>query len=149
MEWNDAGWYETVYRDKVIYSEGIILQSNRVANMRFIPPIFPSRSPLNSHKFRLCGLRFPITRLEEAQAIRYRDSCLRRGAMVARISALPLFLIGSTGWIPNEELLAPKGSWPWGAVISLFLIVVSLVGIFCRREKSSKRLSQNSLQLPS
>ncbi|HEY3617018.1 MAG TPA: hypothetical protein VGK96_09415, partial [Candidatus Sulfotelmatobacter sp.] len=42
----------------------------------------------------------------------------------------PLFLIGSTGWIPGGYLdLPPKGAWPWGAIIGLLLITVGVVGI--------------------
>jgi hypothetical protein len=119
--------------------------------MRSIAPIFPAISSQKSRKFAtFSGLRFAIRRCEEAQTIRHRDLLLHRGATVVRILALPLLLIGFTGWIPNEGLkFEAKGPWPWGAIISLILIIGSLVGIFCRREKTSKALSPNSPKLPS
>lgn len=49
---------------------------------------------------------------------------------MARIFALPLFLMVSTGWLPNKYLdLPPKGPWPWTAIIGLSLIFLSLAGL--------------------
>jgi hypothetical protein len=46
------------------------------------------------------------------------------------MSALPFLVVSLTGWIPDKDLeFGPKGPWPWGAVIGLFLIVVALVGL--------------------
>lgn len=53
------------------------------------------------------------------------------GGAMARIFALPLFLIVSTGWLPNKYLdLPPKKPCPWTAIIGLFLIFLSLAGLF-------------------
>ena len=52
------------------------------------------------------------------------------GARIARISALPTFVLGLTGWIPNHYLnLGSEQPWPWGALIGCFLICVGLVGV--------------------
>jgi len=58
-----------------------------------------------------------------------RHSWSRFGTAMARIFALPLFLIMSTGWLPNEYLdLPPKGPWPWTAIIGLSFVFLSLAG---------------------
>jgi len=49
---------------------------------------------------------------------------------MARIAALPLLVVGLTGWIPNKELaLGSKGPWPWSALIGLSFGVVGLLGL--------------------
>jgi len=76
--------------------------------------------------------------VEQVRAIRLRDFWSRSGATIARISALPLFLMGSTGWIPNADLdVSPKGPWPWGAIIGLLLIAVGVVGVLLPQASSS------------
>lgn len=59
----------------------------------------------------------------------FRPSWSRFGTAIARMFALPLFLIVSTGWLPNKYLdLPPKGPWPWAAIIGVSLIFLSLAG---------------------
>jgi len=58
---------------------------------------------------------------------------------MARILIFPLLVLSLTGWIPNKELeLGPKGPWPWGALIGLFIIVVGLLGLILPGAPSSK-----------
>ena len=54
----------------------------------------------------------------------------KTGATMARISALPTFVLGLTGWVPNHYLnIGSEPPLPWGALIGCFLICVGLVGI--------------------
>ena len=49
------------------------------------------------------------------------------GARIARISAVPLFVLTLTGWIPNKDLeLGPEGPWSWGVYIGLFYFIVGI-----------------------
>jgi len=49
---------------------------------------------------------------------------------MARISALPIFVLGLTGWIPNHFLkLGSAQPLPWGALVGVCLICVGLVGV--------------------
>jgi hypothetical protein len=51
-------------------------------------------------------------------------------ARLARIFALPIVVVGITGWIPNSVLdIGPKGPWPWGALLAVSLILTSLLGL--------------------
>ena len=53
-----------------------------------------------------------------------------KSATMARISALPTFVLGLSGWVPNHYLnMGSEQSWPWGALIGCFLICVGLVGV--------------------
>jgi drug/metabolite transporter (DMT)-like permease len=73
------------------------------------------------------------------EAIR-RDSWLGSGARIARILILPVLLIAATGWIPDKHLdLPPKGPWPWGAILGVFVIVVAFGGLLLSRETPSAK----------
>jgi len=95
---------------------------------------------------------FPVTcsaihnhTVERTWIIRMRDLWSRSGAKIARISALPFFLIASTGWIPARDLdLPPRGPWPWGVILGLFLVAIGTVGIFLPENQSSQRSSRSS-----
>jgi len=83
-------------------------------------------------------LPITIRRVEQAEAMLFRGVWLRSGVTFARISALPLFLLGSTGWVPNEMLdVPPKGPWPWGAIVGLSIILVALYGLASAARTSS------------
>jgi hypothetical protein len=83
--------------------------------------------------------------MEEVRAIRLRGYWPRKGATIARISALPVFLISTTGWIPSRDLdLPPKGPWPWGAIAGAFLIATGIFGIFLPDTSSTELPSNNA-----
>jgi len=83
--------------------------------------------------------------VERAWTIRFRDFWSQSGAKIARVSALPVFLIASTGWIPAKDLdLPPKGPWPWGAILGSFAIAVATVRIFISEYRRSEPLSRKS-----
>ena len=53
-------------------------------------------------------------------------------------SALPLLVVGLTGWIPNKDLeVGSKGPWPWGAIIGVSFIGVGLVGLLLPRPENN------------
>jgi hypothetical protein len=60
-----------------------------------------------------------------------KQSCFSRTrTRLARILALPTFVMGVMGWIPNKVLdIGPKGPWPWGALLGISLILTSLLGL--------------------
>jgi hypothetical protein len=67
---------------------------------------------------------------------------------MARISALPLLVVGLTGWIPNKDLeLGPKGTWPWGAIVGIFFIVVAFLGLLRPQQTFSKPPLRRSSEL--
>jgi hypothetical protein len=83
--------------------------------------------------------------VERDWVIRIRDFWSRSGAKIARILALPLFLIASTGWIPAKDLdVPPTGPWPWDVILALLLIAVGMVGIFLPERRSSESSSRSS-----
>lgn len=56
-----------------------------------------------------------------------------------------MVVIGSTGWIPNQDLeVPPKGPWPWGAITGLFLIGIGVVGILLPDARPQKRYPSKS-----
>src|SRR5215467_7540465 len=85
--------------------------------------------------------------MEPDQVTSFRQYWSRSGGTIARTSALPLFLMGATGWIPNAQLdFLPKGPWPWGAIVGLSLIVVGVVGVSLAPARPSQPQSCESQQ---
>jgi hypothetical protein len=64
---------------------------------------------------------------------------------MARILALPLLVVGLTGWIPDKDFeVGPKGPWPWGAIVGLAFIGVALVGLLVTRAPSVPKKPLNN-----
>jgi len=103
------------------------------------------RTNLNIGNFPPPELPFTITRVKQEDGLLFRYSWSRSGARVARVSALPLFLIGSLGWIPDKVLdVPPKGPWPWGAILGSGMILFALAGLLSARGTSTDALSINT-----